>query len=392
MKDVYKNSLLTIAATGATDPSIGCFRDREPELIETLKFRAHALDGPEVEYVAVEYGIFRDNIRYSPICRRGWILQERLLSSRVLHFGKHQMLWECNELDACESHPYGIKAEVASNWYSKKGLLTNNDEDSFQQKWQSIIELYTSCQLTQPSDKCLAIAGIADEFHSLSETSYVAGLWRESLELGLLWRALVLPDFNGSENRLFRGRATTYTAPSWSWLSYGSDIEWFPFHEAHQEILLEIVDIALELHNNNKFGPFKSGHVRARGMLSPVTWHPDTRPVQPGDSLIGEIRSIRGHSCNINALYMDEGTETEHEIFCVPIVRSREARQPKAGRGELFGLILARTGAEPHEYRRIGMFKLCNDQPNHHQVLRLLQYRLRKRKWRALAKSTFTIV
>lgn len=131
MKDIYKNSLLTIAATGAIDPSIGCFQDREPEPIETLKFRARAPDGPVVEYVAVDYQIFKDNIHHAPTANRGWILQERLLSSRVLHFGEHQMLWECHESDACETHPYGIQAEVAGHWYAKKRLLTNDNKDSF---------------------------------------------------------------------------------------------------------------------------------------------------------------------------------------------------------------------------------------------------------------------
>ena len=43
MKNVYNNAILTIAATGAIDPSIGCFGNRRPELIEQIKFRA--LDG-----------------------------------------------------------------------------------------------------------------------------------------------------------------------------------------------------------------------------------------------------------------------------------------------------------------------------------------------------------
>lgn len=243
--------------------------------------------------------------------------------------------------------------------------------------------------MTRASDRCLAIAGIADEIQSLSGSSYVAGLWRQNLETALLWRAMVDPGLRDSNDRM---RSTTYTAPSWSWLSYDHSIMWVGWREANKEVLLEIVDIALELHDNNLFGPFKSGHIRARGMLSRITWHPGTRPVDFGNAPVGEIRSIRGRSCKISALHMDEPVETERKIFCVPIIRSRELRPSTLGIGQLGGLVLARTGAVPHEYRRIGMSKVCDDQPNHTQVLRLLQYRLQKRKWRALAKTTFTIV
>jgi hypothetical protein len=33
--------------------------------------------------------------RGSPLSSRGWVLQERLLSPRTLHYGKEQMFWEC---------------------------------------------------------------------------------------------------------------------------------------------------------------------------------------------------------------------------------------------------------------------------------------------------------
>ena len=36
------------------------------------------------------------------------MFQERLLSSRILHFGREQLYWECNELSACESQPNGF--------------------------------------------------------------------------------------------------------------------------------------------------------------------------------------------------------------------------------------------------------------------------------------------
>lgn len=40
-----------------------------------------------------------------PLLRRGWVLQERVLSPRTLHFTSTQMFWECNQKIACETFP-----------------------------------------------------------------------------------------------------------------------------------------------------------------------------------------------------------------------------------------------------------------------------------------------
>jgi hypothetical protein len=41
------------------------------------------------------------------LSRRDWILQERLLSPRVLHRGAQEVSWECNQLKAWERKPTG---------------------------------------------------------------------------------------------------------------------------------------------------------------------------------------------------------------------------------------------------------------------------------------------
>jgi hypothetical protein len=37
-----------------------------------------------------------------PLQSRGWVYQEALLSPRLLHFGKSELVWECAETTACE--------------------------------------------------------------------------------------------------------------------------------------------------------------------------------------------------------------------------------------------------------------------------------------------------
>jgi hypothetical protein len=62
--------------------------------------------------------------------------------------------------------------------------------------------------MTRPSDRLPAISGIAQRFGSGLSDEYVAGIWRNTLPFGLLWRP--------------SGTATTSAedcAPSWSWAS-----------------------------------------------------------------------------------------------------------------------------------------------------------------------------
>lgn len=40
--------------------------------------------------------------------RREWVLQERILTPRILCYGKTQLFWECNEFRARKSFPEGV--------------------------------------------------------------------------------------------------------------------------------------------------------------------------------------------------------------------------------------------------------------------------------------------
>jgi hypothetical protein len=48
------------------------------------------------------------NVERASTNRRGWVLQERVLSPRVLHFSREQVFWECRQLRACESFPDNV--------------------------------------------------------------------------------------------------------------------------------------------------------------------------------------------------------------------------------------------------------------------------------------------
>jgi hypothetical protein len=101
MGDVYKNALCNIAATAAPDGHTGCFFERNPLLARTCRPRIEGLPGPAPKsqvYDLARNSFWKEAISAAPLIERAWVLQERTLAPRVVHFGKNQLLWECHEL------------------------------------------------------------------------------------------------------------------------------------------------------------------------------------------------------------------------------------------------------------------------------------------------------
>ena len=383
MRDIYRGSFLTIAATGATDPYKGCFRDRNPSLVEPIKF---SISKETLEYRTIfdrkemERGIYE-----SPLSKRAWALQERLLSPRVLHFGENQMIWDCNEMSACENCPGGAQPLV-------RPFLSSTDEcqfmtehkDFLQNVWSPIVESYSKGGLTKFSDKCFALSGIADEAQSRFGGTYIAGLWRENFEVQLLWYT------HHSRNHVTTAasykRPTTYVAPSWSWLSVDGPISLELREISH--IFLEVINIEIELSNsNNPFGTIESGRIQARGWLSAVTWKHEEAQTHKG-----KLHSICGHLCNTDDfIIMDLAVETE-KVFCLPVVTDAGGNQG-GNEGLIYGLVLAQTDDKVQEYRRIGIFRLNKYGIGRKEGGRRLFKRKRgDGQWRTRPKTTFTIV
>jgi hypothetical protein len=54
---------------------------------------------------------------------------------------------------------------------------------------QSFKGIYTATSFTQPSDKLVAITGIISRIEKSAHLNTLAGLWKEILPAGLLWKA-----------------------------------------------------------------------------------------------------------------------------------------------------------------------------------------------------------
>jgi hypothetical protein len=100
MGDIYMNCFCNIAATGAFDGRTGCFVDRNPLLAQTCRISTELLPQSQLQpglYDFIRQSLFDDGVLDAPLNCRAWVVQERVLSPRIIHFGKSQIFWECLE-------------------------------------------------------------------------------------------------------------------------------------------------------------------------------------------------------------------------------------------------------------------------------------------------------
>jgi hypothetical protein len=102
MAGVYGSSTLNIAASGASDGSIGCFFRRE----ETWKCQVELSFYDRRSLVdVVPRLMYERSLAAMPLSKRGWALQERVLPPRTLYFTSTEVFWECHQKTACETFP-----------------------------------------------------------------------------------------------------------------------------------------------------------------------------------------------------------------------------------------------------------------------------------------------
>jgi hypothetical protein len=205
MGDVYKGADLTIAASTGTDSESGLFITPSlDELGFVFRSATCSLDPSPSTSVCIRksqrHNDFLkssgsiDNLDFrSPLMKRGWVFQERLLSPRYLHFGR-ELVWECAECAECEC---GIlqKARKEHSWRPKGGFQNSLSKMSSRSDvlklWKQLIEEYSSLALTNHDDQLPAISRLAREFESHGLGSYHTGHWQVGFLESLLWTSSV---------------------------------------------------------------------------------------------------------------------------------------------------------------------------------------------------------
>jgi hypothetical protein len=120
--------------------------------------------------------IWDESFSGQPLNQRGWVLQERQLSRRVLHYTKSKLLWECRSLRACDDMPWGLSHGSAA----RKLRVLDGREGSWKggifNAWHYMTQDYSSMLLTKDTDKLGALSGMAKEVQRSLASNYIAGI------------------------------------------------------------------------------------------------------------------------------------------------------------------------------------------------------------------------
>ena len=290
MADVYQGALCNLAATGSADGNGGLFHDRNVNMLSRCivetewpessfqRFRKQRDWGKNTRrlYEVRSDMFWRMELERAPLLQRAWVLQERLLAPRVVHFGARQVLWECFELEACQTYPDGLPFEYSPHRF--KGLDPSSDGKRIRQNlgvdtdrydtyylWHNIVTAYSEGALSHGEDKLIAISGVAKYMQLMLHDRYLAGLWHQCLPSQLLWRY----ESPGT-------RPLKYRAPSWAWASVDPQTDRSLTAGRYYDvgILAEDVEVNVESLGRDTTGQIIGGYLRIRGPLCTAQFQP----------------------------------------------------------------------------------------------------------------------
>ena len=95
METVFGSAYCTIAASSAKNSTEGFLNPRSPRQCARLPDTAL--------YICENIDNFHRDLEEGELSKRSWVLQERALSCRTIHFTTTQTYWECGGGVHCES-------------------------------------------------------------------------------------------------------------------------------------------------------------------------------------------------------------------------------------------------------------------------------------------------
>ncbi|KAF2014864.1 HET-domain-containing protein [Aaosphaeria arxii CBS 175.79] len=445
---VYSATYLNISATASDSSAGGLFRNRDPAMLkaesvmlnieglpgvyipDTEKMSTNAIGSVEVrardtgkdpnlyrrECTVLDPTFWTDRVDKAPVNKRGWVVQERILSPRVLHFCEDQVAWECLGSNGCkgfdfaEGQPLGLsnfqltergivealrlkavhfEHSLSRPQESQSPIDQSNDnavhsssaQERALKEWARIIETYSKTSLTNPEDKLIALSGMAKnmfkEIYSGQRSTgsqYVAGLWGIRLESQLLW--YVEPLFDPIKNTFSnparspeewstRG-SKKYRSPSFSWAAIDNPDRGIVYGDTTlRKLFIEVEENGVTLKTDPKsaFGLLHDASITLRCKL---------RKAIIQKQKTGTARYIwhLDHRDEANA-DLDEEPHTNVYLDCFE--RDEKACVNPHGRrkkkvyvvpaainhgGEMVCLILRLVDTEQALYRRVGLTKL----------------------------------
>ena len=365
MSSIYENSYVTIAAVTSGDSGSHCLTERCKTVnlqylntkgkVSTLKVRKildHHPD-PSEGTPARPRG---------PLMSRAWALQEHVLCSRILYYTSTELIFECRTAYRCECMPSPKK--FATTPALIPNMLSSSKKNRTWATWHRVVAQYTKRRLTIPSDKLPAISGIASKIQDATKSTYLAGLWRDNLAEGLLWGSSPHLEPPHQANRL-----TDWRAPSFSWASVDTEIQYYEPDvaegvEARSNI--DVIDAQCTLAGLNSLGEITDGFITLRGpVLEGILVAPE--PNEFAYQLL--IKGASTMNVSPDSLLVEDDVGSESGIRSRTVRRARPSETLKHFKSTVIclniasyshewisGIVLGLSQRVPSAYERLGMF------------------------------------
>ena len=381
MIDIYHHSYCTIAATGSTHAEEGILNPRPAQHLTTSEF-GFGWKRPEFKYFGQHLGAASPEkgrlVKDAHLNTRGWVLQEGLLSPRILHFTAHCLYFECLSGTSSELDPMNnLRLSEDQSQSIKHRLISEKLHPLIAYEiWWDILHEYTGKSLTKDEDRLPAISGIAMRIQAHIGDQYVAGLWRNNLVEDLQWFTSI--DSDTEEELLWSRRPKTFVAPSWSWASVVCQVssakkpmvKWETnWDQEIWSLALDIIHVEIKHRQiNNVYGQAASGKLRVRGRLRHAHLS-RFRTVRDRGLLL--VLEDRQQKILENAIRFDipepySEPSSRKDLWCLEVsrcIKSQPTPHPPEYDDVIFdrvcfhALVLQPTGLE-NQYQRVGFAKL----------------------------------
>ncbi|CAH0045052.1 unnamed protein product, partial [Clonostachys solani] len=212
MESVFANAYCTIAADSAGGWKDGFLK---PGLWDSI------VPG------SVECGCdFKSGVDEGHLMKRAWVIQERVLSRRTIHFTESPAntpytYWECGNGVRCQQFSY-IRLPLGEHGFIVDPYFPSRLKKAGYYRCLEFIEFllegYSKCGLTYKSDRDTAIRSLLERMGRELATDVKYGILRCFIGSLLLWKRTT----KGMTPPIDFGRRTV---PSWSWMAYDGSIE-----------------------------------------------------------------------------------------------------------------------------------------------------------------------
>lgn len=349
MGSIYEGAYVTISVQ--YDPN-GCAKDGC--FLERKSFSEVIQKDPSGNQFStfIKHPYSHDLTKPSALMSRGWCIQERLLSPRILHFRQWEVIFECFTHSRCECETLSFNIDDGYNMQMPEKrlagtfLLSRSAPPKFEgpppvewwKPWKDIIAVYSTSDLSYKTDRLLALSSLAQRMPESIFGKYLAGLWTGNLIDQLAWGHNVHDKLSRPEH---------YIAPSFSWASVcGGPIRWYySDYLRSSRRTAQIIETSTKLANVDPMGAVKEGFIRMKArVFSAIVQGVDKDTTNM--KLEHTCKSATSYICSANFdTEDDKASLVKQSVYIAELFNAKEQN---------YFLVLRNTGEREEKFERVG--------------------------------------